>query len=107
VRKTIGPRGLFTGEALQAALVNEISDRSEGVLRSIKRMIRNAACRVNDTARLAPAEGRLWILAWRGADASHYTDTVEMQVAALSTVRRLQAVHGQGAGMLGGLPRLP
>jgi hypothetical protein len=107
VRKTIGPRGLFTGEALQAALVSEISDRSEGVLRSIKRMIRNAACKASDIARMTPAQGRAWILTWRGADVSQYADTVAMQLAAEHTERRLSETHGRGQGVFGGLPRTP
>ena len=94
VRKTIGPRGLFTGPMLRDALLNELSDRSELTIRGVKRTIRNVACRIAIETRMPPSAGREWILTWRDHDTSYVTDTAAAQSAVEHTGRRLVDTHG-------------
>jgi len=99
VRATIGPRGLFTGEMLLNAVVHELNDASEPMQRGIKRVIRAAARKIAIAARMPPASGRGWILAWRGHDTAYVTDTTGAQQAVEHTGRRLAEQHGSRFGL--------
>jgi len=99
VRATIGPRGLFTGEMLLNAVVHELNDASEPMQRGIKRTIRAAARKIAIAARMPPASGRGWILAWRGHDTAYVTDTTGAQQAVEHTGRRLAEQHGSRFGL--------
>ena len=95
VRRVIGPRGLFTGEQLRAALIDELNDSSEPALRNVKRIIRGVACRIASEARMPPAAGRYWIMTWRGHDTGYITDTAAAQSAVEHTGRRLAEARGE------------
>jgi len=99
VRATIGPRGLFTGEMLLNAVVHELNDASESMQRGIKRTIRAAARKIAIAARMPPASGRGWVLAWRGHDTAYVTDTTSAQQAVEHTGRRLAEQHGSRFGL--------
>jgi hypothetical protein len=89
VRKTIGPRGLFTGKILRNALLTELNDWSDPVVRNVKRLARSVATKITIGARM-PDEGRDWILTWHGHDTAYVTDTVAAQAAVAHTEARLK-----------------
>jgi hypothetical protein len=85
VRHWIGPRRLFTGAQVRAAVLSELSDviSADMVRQWVTRQIRADASQVGDH-RTLPSEGRHKILGWRGVDHSWVGDDV---------MRAREAVH--------------
>jgi len=61
--------------------------------------IRAAARKIAIAARMPPASGRGWVLAWRGHDTAYVTDTTAAQQAVEHTGRRLAEQHGSRFGL--------
>jgi hypothetical protein len=98
-RRVVGPRGLFTGRQLEGFMLAELNDSSDVAKRQVKRMVRQASKKVNDY-RLAPREGRDWILCWRDHNPVHVDDVTMAQNAVLGTGKRLADSRSGGFGQV-------
>ena len=96
-RKLLGRGALFTGELLQAAVMNEINDPGlrDEFQRWIKRRIRSEATQVEDfrMPREYGSGPRHKILRWRDYDGPPITDLAAAQGAVEFTKKRLGKAH--------------
>ena len=99
IQKVIGPRGLFTGEMVLAAVLGELGGNAgEGQIASVKRMIKNAAKKVDGEFRLPLSQGKHWILSWRGFNTKHITETGVAQ-SSVEHSRKIIAKAAEDHGM--------
>jgi len=109
VRRAIGPNGLFTTEQVKSAVLREMGDNmpADDVRRWVARRVRADGARFHDY-RMPPAQGRHWVLTWRGrTPVPLYGATVEAAQSAVdATGKNLEkAVHHPMSAVILHLPK--
>jgi|KBSSwiStaDraftv2_1062776.scaffolds.fasta_scaffold65058_4 hypothetical protein len=89
IRRRIGPNGLFTGEQIRAAVVQEAGDTGVGdeLRRWVNRRIRSEAVQVKDYRTPSPVRNK--ILGWRGTSSAWVADLAIAQHAVENTTTNL------------------
>jgi hypothetical protein len=107
VRRRIGPRGLFTGEQIRAAITMELGDvmSTDDMRRWVSRRIRQEATQIKEF-RMPPMHGRHKILGWRGSS-SAWVKTEETARSAVAGTAKVVLADGSADGIILHLPPTP